>query len=148
MLPRPAALVAVLTALSLLAFAAPASAQERSRPSRPDEVVDLLRAQRRASIERRVGWGLSGAGLAIAAAGAVVLGYGLDRGTWNDVTAVIVSGSVLSSVGGAMLIPGVVLALHGQEKLTDAEWRLKQLGVLPTLAFGPSGVWLGARLVF
>ena len=137
-------------AFSLAAASAPLSAlaQDRSKPARPDEIQDLLRKQRRASIERRVGWGLTGAGLAGIATGGIVLGFGLDRGSWSDVYPVVVTGSVSLALGGLMFVPGIVLALHGQERLTEAEWRLRQLGVLPTLAAGPGGLVIGARGTF
>lgn len=123
------AVVALLLLLTVTgdALAVPA------KPIQPDPHV--LRVRRRvARTERAVGLGLAALGIAGVASGGALLGMAGQQP--YDQGAAYERYGWLSVVSGAVLIvPGVVLAVVGQNALTDADWRLRLLAgtfVTPT----------------
>ena len=108
----------------------------------------LLRSYRSARVERRTGWALTGVGLSAMAAGVAVLAYGLEYGLYNQIFDVVLSGSLSLAVGAALAITGATLSVHGQDRLTEAEWRLRGLVVVPMVVPLRDGVAAGARFRF
>ena len=128
-------------------MALPARAEERPKPT----PAELLRASRVGAVaERNTGWALAGAGLALAFSGSVALGVGLGGGSrFNEGAALETSGIAVLSSSLLLLIPGVVLAVHGQDRLSDIDWRLRAIagaGFAAPLRGG--GFLVGAKLYF
>ncbi len=141
-------------ALSLLVVL-PARAEPRSATpavhaasvNEADPVAGRLLARRRsARIERGFGIGLVAAGLATALAGALTL-WVAQSAPYDQGTQMVTPGAVTLSVGAGVVVPGIVLAFHGQWRLDDADWRLE---ALRTAFVAPSrdGVLAGARFRF
>ena len=44
------------------------------------------------------------------------------------------TGTVVTVAGGALLIPGAILAVYGQSRMSDIDWRLERVAgfVVPT----------------
>lgn len=130
--------------LVLSGMARPARADA---PSQAEQTAKLQQGLRVAVLERDLGWGLAGLGLAATAAGAVLLGTSgrasYDQGATNQTNGLITLGA-----GLATLIPGVVLALVGQTRMTDLDWRLKALAATPFIAPTRGGLALGAGFRF
>ena len=142
MAARAAALVA------LVALAAPHAARaDTGAPAKTSAPAnaDPRRAARlrSARIQRDLGWGLAGTGVAAIACGiaTVVFGFHDERGYTQGVVDVT-AGAATTAVGLALAIPGVVLALRGQDRIADALW----LRTVVTPAAG--GVVGGLRISF
>jgi hypothetical protein len=102
---------------------------------------------RAARIERNIGWGLSAAGIALLAAGAVAVGYASQDNvmTYEQHVAEAIGGAAAMVVGLGLGIPGAVLGLRGQDAMTDVAWRLRAVGAL---APAPGGAMATVRVIF
>jgi hypothetical protein len=59
----------------------------------------------------------------------------------------LLSGATCVAIGIALIVPGAIIAVHGQNRLVDVDWRLRLLQtafVVPR----PDGALVGARLAF
>jgi hypothetical protein len=114
-------------------------------PAASSTVADALRARRRiALLERNLGWGLSGVGFVGLACGGVlfVTSYASDV-RFDEGATSRTSGLIAIGAGIGFLIPGVILAVVGQRRLTEIDWRLREVIVAPTVAAIPGGAALG-----
>lgn len=134
-----------LAALLTVAFAGrPARADA---PSQAELAAKLKQSLRVAVIERDLGWGLAGVGLAATAAGAVLLGTS-GQASYDQGATRSTYGLIVLAAGAAHLIPGVVLAVVGQTRMTDLDWRLKAIASAPFVAPTRGGLTLGASFRF
>ncbi len=125
--------------VSLLVITATAHAELKQ------EQAQLTLQVRSARFQRNLGWGLAAVGFGLLAAGAVATGFGIDDATqsYDQHVVEVLAGVGTMAVGLAFAIPGMVLALRGQNAMTDATWRLRAIA-----APVPSGGMVGARLLF
>ncbi|MSP63633.1 MAG: hypothetical protein EXR72_25470 [Myxococcales bacterium] len=121
----PALVLALVLALSWASTAvaepravAPGAAQDRDK---------LAARYRGARLQRDLGWGLAGLGMALGGTGALTTVYGAYMDGYD--VAGLVAGVAITAVGAALAIPGIVLALRGQDGMTDVRWRMKAFGV-------------------
>jgi hypothetical protein len=110
----------------------------------PVDVARLQLRYRSARIQRDLGWGLAALGLALAAAGSTTAVYGAYQDGYN--VAGLITGVSLAAAGAAFIIPGIVLALRGQDAMTDVGWRMRAVPLLAPLRSGP-GASAGGVLV-
>lgn len=152
-----------MAALGPAVVAEPASASGTTTTPRflraPDSLEALTARRRHAAIERNIGWGLAGAGMATAAVGVTLLGSSRVASLGYEEGAAYQLGGVLAlSVGVLVLIPGVVLGLHGENAISDADGRLgalkqarvssPRIHLTPLFAWLPGGAFAGAHLRF
>ena len=136
------ALTVLLLATSAAAGTpAPGTPSAIARSEVPDE--KLAQRLRAARIQRNIGWGLAGVGIAalVAGAGTIAFGFHDERGFSQGVIDVIAGGATVAA-GLALALPGVVLAMRGQEGITEVLW------LRAFVAPGASGVSSGVLLVF
>ena len=126
----------------------PAAPGERWNTPLSDDAKQTLERYRSARSERLAGWVLTGLGLASVAAGVAVLAYGLEYGSYNQLYDVVTGGAVSLAVGVATAVPGIALSLHGQQRLSDAEWKLRGLLGMPFVTPIAGGAVAGATFRF
>jgi hypothetical protein len=138
--------LALCLVAALLLGGAPARADE----PRPVELARLLARQRTARIERNVGWALSFVGVAAAVFGAAMLVYthGFGSAPATDGQLESTGGAAALGAGLLLLVPATVLAVHGQQVMSDVGWRLRALHATAFIAPLADGAVAGARLRF
>ena len=121
----------------------PASAAPPPRLSSPLPPTErLFEAYRKARLQRNLGWAFETAGTVglVAGAACVIFAFTDDRETYQSHLFVATTGLITAVVGALLLIPGVVLAIRGQEQMAAARFRL-------TPFLGPSAKGGGAGLL-
>ena len=77
-------------------------------------------------LERDIGWALAGVGFGLATSGCIALGLGLGGSArFNEGATLETTGIAALATSVSLLIPGIVLAVHGQDRLAEIDWRLR-----------------------
>lgn len=123
---RAAALVVAVALLGGPAFARDPAPDAKLSPVRLDPAV-LDRAGRRALWKRNLGIGLTVPGMTMLTLGGVTSVYGaVDTNLFGGGTSIAV-GAIVSGLGLAFALPGIVLWILAQDEMDVVTWRRKQL---------------------
>jgi hypothetical protein len=119
--------------LALLIWSSLAQAQSRPEalaPLRVDQGT-LENAYKKARAKRNIGIALAVPGVASTVLGIIIITYGATQEPYiNAQIGEIVGGSIVSAVGMAVGIPGVVLWSQGQDEMDVVKWRRQQMKVM------------------
>ena len=105
----------------------------------------FVEAYRKARVQRNLGWAFEAAGTVglVAGAACVIFAFTDDRESYQGHLFAATTGLITAVVGALLLIPGVVLAIRGQEHMAAARFRLT-----PLLGPSPTGGSVGLHLRF
>jgi hypothetical protein len=136
-----------------------------SSPARADNDPDALaphrldpntleRNYRRALARRNIGIAISIPGVALNILGTVLFAYGLTDGKNPNLLGQgleIVTGAIITVIGLAIAVPGVILWITGQDSMDVLSWRRRQLtsiSLRPVVTPLRDGASLGLALTF